>query len=106
MAQVASSGLKVADEVEHTGARPPATHFRRKIMPLLSNTDEPLTIDFVGISRASSSFLDELLGRLVKELGIQKFQKEVKIINMSDQLMAMSNVVIQQRMEGFPSRDP
>jgi len=75
-------------------------------MTLLSNTDEPLTIDFVGISRASSSFLDELLGRLVKELGIQKFQKEVKIINMSDQLMAMSNVVIQQRMEGFPSRDP
>ena len=102
IAQVEAGGLRVVDEVEHTGSRRPATHLRRKIHTLLAESTEPLTLDFGGITRASSSFLDELLGRLVKEMGVEEFQKRVKVINASPQLAAMANVVIQQRMEGTP----
>ena len=101
IAQVEAGGIRVVDEVEHTGSRRPATHLRRKIQSLLADSDAPLTLDFSGIHRASSSFLDELLGRLVKEMGVSQFQNRVKVINASSQLAAMANVVIQQRMEGI-----
>lgn len=97
-----SGGVRVNDEVEHTGSRGPATHLRRKIHTLLSESAEPLTLDFSGVTRASSSFLDELLGRLMKELGKDQFRERVKVINATPQLASMANVVIQQRMEGMP----
>jgi hypothetical protein len=100
VALASAGGLRIADEVEHTGSRRPATHLRRKILTLLAGRQEPLTLDFGGISRASSSFLDELLGRLVKELGVEQFQQRIKVVNASRELAAMANVVIQQRLEG------
>ncbi|MDB4367979.1 STAS-like domain-containing protein [Mariniblastus sp.] len=100
-ATIEVGGLRVADEVEHYGSRVPATHFRRKVMTLLNESDDQLTLDFEGVNRASSSFLDELLGRMVKELGFEQFKQRVKVINVKPAIATMANVVIQQRMEGL-----
>jgi hypothetical protein len=100
-AAVKSGGLLVAEEVEHTGSRRPATHFRRKVLTLLQESDEPIELDFSGISRASSSFLDELLGRLADELGSNVFTSRVKVVNITPQICAMANVVIKQRLQGL-----
>lgn len=100
VAHVETGGLRIIDEVEHTGSRRPATHLRRKVLNLLHDSREPLTLDFTGVRQASSSFLDELLGRLVKELGVVRFQEQIRVINASQQLASMANVVIQQRMDG------
>lgn len=57
-------GLRIRDECVRTGSRPPATALRRKILNLLPDMTTPLVLDFDGVASASSSFLDELLGRL------------------------------------------
>jgi len=93
-------GLVVADECFHTGSRPPAKDLRRKILTLLPDVDRhPLLLNFAGVKSASSSFLDELLGRLVLELGVPVFQSKVTVINMSETIKQMANVVIKQRLE-------
>ena len=93
-------GLVVADECFHTGSRPPAKDLRRKILSLLPDVDrQPVLLNFAGVKSASSSFLDELLGRLVLELGVPIFKSKVTVINMSEHIKQMANVVIKQRLE-------
>jgi hypothetical protein len=61
--------------------------------------DGPLALDFDGVDSASSSFLDELLGRLVDELGQETFNQNIRLVNMPDEMVDMANVVIGQRVD-------
>lgn len=92
-------GLLIKDECLNTGTRSSAQPLRRKIMALLPDYEGTLLLDFDGVGSASSSFLDELLGRLVIELGEQVFRERVKLANISKQLIDMTNVVIGQRLQ-------
>jgi hypothetical protein len=58
----------------------------------------PTTVDFTGVHRASSSFLDELLGRLAHHLGEDEFNQQVNITGMDPTVRRMANVVIGQRL--------
>jgi hypothetical protein len=92
-------GLVVADECFHTGSRPPAKDLRRKILSLLPDVDRnPLLLNFAGVKSTSSIFLDELLGRLILEIGVSTFKDKVKVINMKEAITQMANVVIKQRL--------
>jgi len=96
-----AGGIKVADACIHTGNRRPATRLRRKVSTLLPEMDEPLVLDFTGVTSASSSFLDELLGRLADELGRDVFERQVRISGMAATIRSMANVVIAQRLDGL-----
>ena len=91
-------GIRVADECVHTGGREPATALRRKIEALIHELEEPLVLDFGGIDFATSSFFDELLGRLALGIGIDDFHEKIRIVNLSPELRAMANVAIGQRL--------
>jgi hypothetical protein len=91
-------GLKVKNECLHTGGRSPATALRHKIEAVLPEMDDVLIIDFDEIESASSSFLDELLGRLAASMGSHQFQSRIQLLNMSPILENMANVVIHQRL--------
>jgi hypothetical protein len=91
-------GLEVGDECINTGSRPPATRLRRKVLNLLPDMEGPLVLDFSGVQFCSSSFLDELLGRLVRELGHAEFSERVQVTNLAPSLTDMANVVIHQRI--------
>ncbi|GJL57048.1 MAG: hypothetical protein NPIRA02_41800 [Nitrospirales bacterium] len=90
-------GFKVRQECVHTGGREPARTFRRKLESLIQNSGEPLILNFEGIASTSSSFLDELLGRLVLTLGDEKFRQFISIVNMTQTIRNMADVVIMQR---------
>ena len=92
-------GLRVLDECVHIGVREPAKPLRRKILALLPDLDEPLILNFAGVQSTSSSFLDELLGRLYEEIGPQMFKNFIRVVNADKQIMDMANVVAQQRIE-------
>lgn len=92
-------GLKVAEDCQNTGTREPAGRLRRKVQTLLPDVDGALTLDFEGVETASSSFLDELLGRLFDEMGEEAFTQKVRLINMPDDMVDMANVVIGQRVD-------
>ena len=67
------------------------------LIPDLEN--EPLILNFEGVQSASSSFLDELLARLVVQLGLDEFNRKIQVINMMDRIRKMADVVIKQRLE-------
>jgi anti-anti-sigma regulatory factor len=69
-----------------------------KLEALLPEMDEVLVIDFRGITSVSSSFLDELLGRFVSNLGVSKFESLVRVVNVEPDIERMANVVIEQRL--------
>ena len=92
-------GIDVASQCVSTGGRPPAAALRRFAIGLLSEMEEPLVLDFSSVKSASSSFLDELLGRMIIELGDTEFKNKIKLVGMSSTIRGMANVVIAQRLE-------
>jgi hypothetical protein len=68
-----ASPINVGSECPHTGTRAPAQRLRVHILGRLGEQGEPVTLNFTGVTSASSSFLDELLGRLAYELGRDGF---------------------------------
>jgi len=107
-----TGGLLVAEECVNTGTRPPAEALRRKLIGLLTAQDQEqeahptetidttVTLNFAGVKSATSSFLDELLGRLAAYLGAEAFHARIRIVNLTDELRASADTVITQRLSG------
>lgn len=92
------AGIRVVDECVHTGGREPARTLRRKLEAVIEEMDAPLSLDFDGVEFATSSFFDELLGRLAATLGREVSTSKVHIINLKPELADMANVTIGQRL--------
>lgn len=90
--------VKVAKDCISTGTREPAKRLRRRIQSLLPDMNRPLVLDFKDVGSASSSFLDELIGRLIDTLGQETFDQKIRLVNMPDDMVDMANVVIGQRV--------
>jgi hypothetical protein len=97
-----AGGIDVAEACINTGSRPPAERLRRKLLALLPEMEKPLRLDFSGVRSASSSFLDELLGRLAHELGEGVFESRVQLEGMDPLVRKMANVVVAQRLGRIP----
>jgi hypothetical protein len=97
--------IRVAERCANTGTREAAIPLRRKIQALLPDMDAAVVLDFSGIERASSSFLDELLGRLAASLGAKLFHERILVVCAPQQVADMATVVIRQRLEGVASPD-
>ena len=65
---------------------------------LIPDAVEPIVLNFDRVSSPSSSFLDELLGRLAEKLGEEAFRRKIQIVNMTDRVRRMADVVIGQRL--------
>jgi hypothetical protein len=96
-----AGGIRVVDECINIGTRPPAQRLRRKVQSLLPEMSGPLLLDFTGVQSATSSFLDELLGRLARSLGADDFHRRIQVVGMESLILHMANVVIAQRLEGL-----
>ena len=90
--------IKVLVEVSNTSTRATGRRLRNKILNILPSMDEAVTIDFTGVERCSSSFLDELFGRLAAELGPDEMRQRVRPIGMNERLQNMAGVVVNQRL--------
>jgi hypothetical protein len=99
-----AGGFDVAAACVNTGSRPPAERLRRKLVALLPEMTGPLRLDFSRVRSASSSFLDELLGRMAQdhELGERLFESRIQIEGMEPTIRKMANVVIAQRLGRIP----
>jgi hypothetical protein len=95
-----AGGLRVLDECPHVSGRTAGRAVRLKVLALLPTLEEPLVLDFSGVESATSSFLDELLGRLADELGPEAFRRRIQVANLAPALSDMANVVIHQRVVG------
>lgn len=100
-----AGGIRIIDSCVHTGGREAALPLRRKIEAMLTEMDEPLVLDFDGVRMASSSFLDELLGRLASRLGEEALHNKLRIANATDIVRSAADVVVAQRFGRVPGRE-
>ena len=99
------ASLQVANESSGFGGRSPARRLRRKISAILPDMEEPLTLDFTGIDAVSSSYIDELLGKLIADIGLATYNDRIRIANMAPSVARRANVTIGQRLQHMGLHD-
>ncbi len=85
--------LKVSEEVINTFTREAGRRLRLKIESLLPEMEKPLVLDFQGVDMATSSFIDELIGKLYdKNMSDKKIQ--LRLVNLNSVLLSLANSVV------------
>ena len=90
--------IDVAAESNGTGTRKSAEKTRNVVINLLKEHYTTVILDFENVSIMSSSFADELIGKLIALLGFSKFMQHIVISNLNDFNSAIVNRSVGQRM--------
>lgn len=92
--------LKMRDHTASLGSREAGEALKNKIKTLLKSTPPGarLEIDFDGIVVVSSSFADEVLGMLFKELGPMTFMSMIELKNVDRTVRGLIDKAITKRM--------
>jgi hypothetical protein len=80
------------------GARSSAEQVRTALVKLLNEKAARLVLDFENINVISSSFADEVLGKLALEIGLVQFINRFRLENMSETVEAIVSRAFQQRI--------
>jgi hypothetical protein len=81
-----------------TGTRQSGERIRNEIINIYNETNKIIEIDFHGISVISSSFADELIGKLIVFFGFYGFTQIIKLKNMNPLVQSIVNRSVVQRM--------
>jgi hypothetical protein len=81
-----------------TGTRQSGVAIRNEIINISNQTSSIIVLDFKGISLISSSFADELIGKLVIEYGFIQFTQRFRLIGMNQTIQAITNRSVAQRL--------
>ena len=90
--------FSLAQEANGTGTRQAAERLRNMILNAYNEKKCKIIIDFEGINFLSSSFADELLGKLLVEFGLINFMQIFELVNISSSNKVIINRSVQQRM--------
>jgi len=69
----------------------------RQQLENLLESSESVTVDFDGIEVISSSFADEVFGRLFVKLGPRTFTKRILLTNVNQDIDGLIDLAIDQR---------
>ena len=90
--------IKISEMAGGTGTRKSAEKIRNMVMNITNNDKKRVNLDFKGINTISSSFADELIGKIIKEKGFVFFMQVFKLTNLTPFLIAIINRSVEQRM--------
>ncbi len=90
--------LKISEETDNTVTREAGRRLRLKIESILPEMNGLLVLDFSDISMTTSSFVDELFGKLYHKYGSYNNIK-LKVVNLNSILLSMVNATIAGRAE-------
>lgn len=91
--------LKMKDETTGFGTRRSGVQIRTKILNLLRAREGfPLYVDWEGVPVISSSFADEVMGKLFISMGAISFSSRIRNINMETLITALLDKAILQRL--------
>ena len=96
----------VRDFEEGLGTRRSAEQIRNRLTNLIRQGAPSLVLDFDGVSVVSSSFADEVLGKLALRMGLLNFMATFRLKNMSQTVQAIVERAIQQRLAEGDSETP
>lgn len=86
------------DHSSGTGTRSSASRIRTEIVNLLNSNHRPILLDFDGVAVISSSFADELIGKLLIHLGFVGFNQTIHLRNMNSTVQAIVQRSVNQRI--------
>ncbi|MFI0940943.1 STAS-like domain-containing protein [Streptomyces sp. NPDC021020] len=98
--------ISVLDFEDGLGTRRSAEQVRIKLVNLLNAGIPRLILDFSGVNVVSSSFADEVLGKLALEMGITSFVNRFNLEGMTNTVMTIVNRAISQRLAEGDDRIP
>jgi len=96
--QTKTVSYRLKDQATGTGTRQSGERIRNEILNLTKESSYRIVIDFNGISVVSSSFADELIGKLVVELGFTGFAQRIQLTGMNDFIAPVVNRSVTQRI--------
>jgi hypothetical protein len=84
------------------GTRKSGEKIRNELINIYKQSNKNITLDFTNINIVSSSFADELIGKLVTEFGFYGFNNIFKLKNMNTSVQSIvQRSVAQRMMESF-----
>ena len=90
------------DKESGVGTRTSGEKIRNELINIYKQSSKNITLDFANINIISSSFADELIGKLVTEFGFYGFNNIFKMKNMSTSVQSIvQRSVAQRMMESF-----
>lgn len=93
---------KIKDNSEGTGTRESAKRVKNEIFNILQTEPKTIVLDFSGVAVISSSFADELIAKLLMELGLYQFNRVIRLKNLDSSLQnILQRSVIQRFIEDF-----
>lgn len=92
----------VKDHAEGTGTRPSASRVRNEILNIIQEKPKRVIIDFSGVAVISSSFADELIAKLLTQLGLYQFNQIIKLTGLDfSQQNILHRSVVQRMLEDY-----
>ena len=85
------------EAIDGTGTRYAGKRLKHNILNLAKCDKLPILINFADVDMITSSFADEFIGKLVKELGFVQFSSRFTIINANEYVSALLNKAILMR---------
>lgn len=90
--------IHVAEQSGGTGTRKSAEKLRNLVLNILFQDRKKVVLNFSGINLISSSFADELIGKIINQYGFVFFISNFKIQDLNPINIAVLNRSVQQRM--------
>lgn len=90
--------FEVKRDSSGTGTRIAADKFKNIIMNAIVENNQKIILDFNGVNVVSSSYADELIGKIVAEKGFVYFLNHFSLTNLSPDNIAVINRSVEQRM--------
>lgn len=89
---------KFSEKASGTGTRQSGERIRNELINIYQESQRVIELDFSGISVISSSFADELIGKLIVAYGLFGFMQIFRLKNMNDIVQSVVNRSVSQRM--------
>lgn len=90
--------VKVSEHASGTGTRQSAEKLRNMVLNISNNHKKIVVLDFDGVNLISSSFADELVGKMISEKGFLYFTQAFRIVNVTPSNTSILNRSVGQRM--------
>ena len=90
--------LKVSELADGYGSRESARKVRHVVENAIDNNRKFVTLDFAGVDQCSSSFIDELVAKLVVKYGVLSYTRFFKVTNLVGLAQGLADMSAAQRL--------
>jgi hypothetical protein len=87
------------------GTRKAGIKVRNEIMNMIHESQLPIVVDFDKIAIISSSFADEVFGKIFKQMGPIQFMQIISLVNMNPSVSALIDKAIAQRFSNIEDEE-